>query len=660
MAVILTTFSNVRDRAGRVITLSDHELETALTEHRARQQKDGGCFVAGEATGRGNDAVRQISLACIDFDSLDEGEVPHDVHVDNLAGLWQAWHTTYSHTPAAPRWRLVMRLSRPVTAAEYRQLWPGLLEMLGHDSAIDRACNDPARLWYWPSCPVGGATGSLLVQGTALDVDEMIGKPAQSEPEPEPAGADLHVAYMPIDGPEGQKTWAALQHVSADCGYDEWLRIGMALHATYGRAGLEIWDTWSALGSKYVFGECQRKWAGFVAKPDGITIGSLYKIAAKHGYVETAPQMSAPEAKEPARIFSALDIAADGSPYPPFLIHEVIEEGGRVLLAAPPKAGKSGIMLDMMLAMATGTPWLQQDVPTPRRTLWINAEMTYDEVRRRIQAHPVVAAAGGRAQAMEMIDSNLMITEQWTDGLGPAAVRKLADSYRQVRPAHPPDVIVIDPLTAVLDVDENDNRAVSDFLYKQLETLRQALNPKAAVVIVHHARKVGSQGEDADLFSSIRGAGAIRGWYSMGIVVAYTPGEAVRQIHFESRSVAPEPIPVAYANGTWARYAPMGMGQQADPVDEAMDALRVTLQSCWDGQVPMDGNKEDLCALLSRRTGCSYREARAAIVCLKEEGIWELYRVGSRNIYIPAGPKADDREAARLRAKQMMRDDQKS
>lgn len=65
-----------------------------------------------------------------------------------------------------------------------------------------------------------------------------------------------------------------------DCGYDDWLRVGMALHhETDGSDdGLDLWAQWSA-GSEKFPGADQLAvhWASFTSKPGGITGGWLAK-----------------------------------------------------------------------------------------------------------------------------------------------------------------------------------------------------------------------------------------------------------------------------------------------------------------------------------------------------------------------------------------------
>ncbi|HPQ70616.1 MAG TPA: PriCT-2 domain-containing protein [bacterium] len=104
------------------------------------------------------------------------------------------------------------------------------------------------------------------------------GLKAPSAPKSSPHAASTN--YAPSDT---QMIQAALDHISPDVSYDDWLRIGMALHHWDAQAGLSLWDAWSALGEKYVDGEPPLKWDGFTSG-GGVTLGTLFDMAKKAGW----------------------------------------------------------------------------------------------------------------------------------------------------------------------------------------------------------------------------------------------------------------------------------------------------------------------------------------------------------------------------------------
>ena len=71
-----------------------------------------------------------------------------------------------------------------------------------------------------------------------------------------------------------------LSYISPDVGYDEWVRVGMALKAE--GAPFSTWDDWSSKGNKYNQREMQSKWNSF--RRGEVTGGTLYHIACQYGF----------------------------------------------------------------------------------------------------------------------------------------------------------------------------------------------------------------------------------------------------------------------------------------------------------------------------------------------------------------------------------------
>ncbi|ABL01156.1 PriCT-2 domain-containing protein [Pelobacter propionicus] len=84
-----------------------------------------------------------------------------------------------------------------------------------------------------------------------------------------------------------QKIEALLNRIDADCGYDDWLHVGMAVfHETSGSdEGLALFDRWSSKGSKYKgIKEIEYKWRSFrFDESTPVTIGTLIKMARDAG-----------------------------------------------------------------------------------------------------------------------------------------------------------------------------------------------------------------------------------------------------------------------------------------------------------------------------------------------------------------------------------------
>jgi len=194
------------------------ELAEELRRHgETREGKDGpavvmSSFREGQGTTRSTAGrvglfrqealIDETWLLGLDFDS--RNTAPHDVMAPlRAAGLAHIGYSTHSHGrfdylrakarkelasrfegPAlaeaveryalAPRYRVLVRLSRSVTPEEYRALWAWFDGYLGGDS--DPACSDPTRLYFTPRKPADDALEPSWVDyvpGAVLDPDSL-------------------------------------------------------------------------------------------------------------------------------------------------------------------------------------------------------------------------------------------------------------------------------------------------------------------------------------------------------------------------------------------------------------------------------------------------------------------------------------------------------
>lgn len=86
-------------------------------------------------------------------------------------GLRAVAYTTHSHTAAAPRFRVVVMLARPVQPDHYRAVARAIADALGTDG-IDSTTFEPERMFYWPS-------RSADAPFEAVDLSD--GRPAEPE-----------------------------------------------------------------------------------------------------------------------------------------------------------------------------------------------------------------------------------------------------------------------------------------------------------------------------------------------------------------------------------------------------------------------------------------------------------------------------------------------
>ena len=133
--------------------------------------KDVGGFVGGQVDGirkASNVTQRQLLALDADFGTLELWDT-----WEMMVGCAAALHSTHSHTSETPRLRLLIPLSRPVSADEYTPIARMVASWLGIE-AFDDTTYEPNRLMYWPSCPSDGEYIFRSLDGEWLDPDDVL------------------------------------------------------------------------------------------------------------------------------------------------------------------------------------------------------------------------------------------------------------------------------------------------------------------------------------------------------------------------------------------------------------------------------------------------------------------------------------------------------
>jgi hypothetical protein len=66
--------------------------------------------------------------------------------------------------------------------------------------------------------------------------------------------------------------------------YDEWIKVGMAIHHSLGGHGYDLWDAWSQKSPKYDATGMDHKWHSFGKSSNPVTIGTLIHYAEQGGW----------------------------------------------------------------------------------------------------------------------------------------------------------------------------------------------------------------------------------------------------------------------------------------------------------------------------------------------------------------------------------------
>lgn len=148
------------------------ELASLMAKPRVRNEKKGTmCFSPVEyhdGARRGLKGVSNVCMAVFDFDhglSVEEAK-------QRFAGYRCIIHSSFSHIPDKPKFRVIVPLSHAVPAAQWSQLWDVINNKFG--GLNDPAVKDASRLYYLYCHPKGSEDHFCYVQeGYELDVDTL-------------------------------------------------------------------------------------------------------------------------------------------------------------------------------------------------------------------------------------------------------------------------------------------------------------------------------------------------------------------------------------------------------------------------------------------------------------------------------------------------------
>lgn len=237
---------------------------------------------------------------------------------------------------------------------------------------------------------------------------------------------------------------------------------------------------------------------------------------------------------------------------PPQWVVEGILPAGITFLAGPPKSMKSTVEMALALSAAgvehTALPEDLRHCAEPGHVLIWSAEANAGELRQMVED-------GFGAQVPD--DGRILIADepfQWRLD-DPGAVKKMLEWLEYFRPR----LFCIDPLRDFHDFDERESGPMNRLL-RPLQ--RWAKDHGSALLVVHHARKLGTDEQDRNLTAGdLRGTSALFG-LADGVIVLTPKGRA--GIHFNV--VVKRGVP-------WERTIKLGAWQEA--ATEKVDAKTV-------------------------------------------------------------------------------------
>lgn len=325
-------------------------------------------------------------------------------------------------------------------------------------------------------------------------------------------------ASLPQEPDDIGKAASAMQFISPDIDYDQWIAIGQALHTAFGAQGKDLWHSWSANGSLY---EGDRNidthWKSF-GKKEGVTLGTLFHLAKQGGW---APVTKSSERKSAVEDFQNLlnpVPVATGSPDEPaaepgwpelqldisrlkpidyliqgFWAHSFF------ILAGQPGVGKTTAIISTCMVMAGfqigDTPLTSK---TRRKTIFVTEDS--DQITRTLFAY----SKHFQISPQELLHWFVVIDAKRSDvkDLLTLAHNVLRHTVDGVRPH-----LVLDTANSTMNIDnENDNSEVGAYLAALKQTIYVQLH--TPISILTHTNKTISR-QDSDAMA--RGASAFTG-----------------------------------------------------------------------------------------------------------------------------------------------------
>src|SRR5436309_3855269 len=174
-------------------------------------------------------------------------------------------------------------------------------------------------------------------------------------------------------------------------------------------------------------------------------------------------------------------------PTPALIDPGLLPSSGILFVVGEPKVGKSLLVANLALALASGSARAGFTIPQAQRVLICQFELPTSQFAARLA--PMRKPIGSAA------DSNLLVDTEAAGHLL-SAPRGLDHFLAAIRAAKA-DVVVLDPLYSTHDQDENDTRAMAA-LCQTLLRLRDASH--AALIVVHHVRTSVGRSEIASAF----------------------------------------------------------------------------------------------------------------------------------------------------------------
>lgn len=281
-----------------------------------------------------------------------------------------------------------------------------------------------------------------------------------------------------------------LSRKNSDCGYDEWIKAGMAVHHETGGndEGFAIWDAWSAPSDKYPGAANLRShWVSFGRSATPVTVDSLRRcdvatVAEFEDFPAQVPdwlEQATAEVAIQKPTFKWLSLSElFERPAPDWIIEGILPEAGIGSFWGQPGGGKTFLAVDIALAVALGQTWRGYPVKAGG-VLYIAAE---DDSGVQARFAAGLASRGATDAAVRVLPSAPVFT-------APKQAEALLVSIKALGPQ---SLVFVDTLAAVTPgSDENTGKDMGQLIHfcQKIHKVTGGL-----VLLIHHEGKTTGRG----------------------------------------------------------------------------------------------------------------------------------------------------------------------
>ncbi len=310
---------------------------------------------------------------------------------------------------------------------------------------------------------------------------------------------------------ESSELTQLIEKLDPDCDYNQWLKIGMALHDATGgsREGIEIWDNWSSDGSKYINKrDLVPHWRSF--RGSGITVDYLvmHQVADPDVFDNLSDENKTAAEKKAGR-FQAVPISEWVSrPPPKWIIHGVLPQADLAMILGAPSSGKSFFGLDMAMCISLSHEWRGlATVGGP--VIWIAAEAV-GSVRNRGLAY-------AQFNHVEIEGVNLHIIGDTPNLSSVEDVKAIMAIVHKIQPI----MVVIDTLSSASGGSNENSGQDMGIILAACRSIHRV--GKCLILLIHHTGK--------DVTRGSRGWSGLKGAMQTEIEITHTPtGERIGKI----------------------------------------------------------------------------------------------------------------------------------